>query len=126
MGLGQRVALRRDIAVVEAVEIDVDFFEEFKKHTHTLLGVRHGVRSIVPRHEGRSAAEGIGKRIAHDMPVSCGKAQVFAHGFTLDVFVGVVVFKGERIFRFGAFEGDFWDFREVWHAWFLVGLEMRL
>jgi hypothetical protein len=40
---------------------------------------------------------------------------MLAHGFALDEFVGVVVFKGERIFRLGAFVGDFWDFREVWH-----------
>jgi hypothetical protein len=38
---------------------------------------------------------------------------VLTHGFTLDEFVGVVVFEGERIFRLGPFVGDFWDFGEV-------------
>jgi hypothetical protein len=56
------------------------------------------------------------------MPVGGGETQVLAHGFALDEFIRVVVFEGERIFRLGAFVGDFWDFREVWHGYCFVGL----
>ena len=121
MGLGERVALGCDIAVVEAVEINVDFFEKFKKHTHSLLSVGDGIRAIIPRHQSCATAERIGKRIAHDMPIRRRKAQMLAHCFALDEFVGVVVFKCKGIFCFGAFVGDFWDFREVGHG--LVSLK---
>ena len=114
--LNQCVELGSHIAVVEAVEIDIDFFEKFEKHAHTLLGVGDGVRAIIPRHESRAATERIGKRVAHDMPVSGRKTQVIAHRLALDELVGVVMFESEGIFGLGALVGDLRNAGKVFGA----------
>ena len=119
--LGESVEFGGHIAVVEAVEVDVDLLEEFKEDAHALLGVGNGVRSVIPGHQRRAAAKGIGERVAHHMPVGGGEAQMVSHRLALDEFVGIVLFKGEGIFGFRPFEGDLWDAGEVFSAHGFIG-----
>ena len=116
VGLREGRELRRDVPVVEAVEVDSRFFEKFEKDAHAGPGIFHRVRSVVPRHQRGAAAEGIRQWVAHDVPVGRGKSKVLPHRLSLDEFVDVVMFESKRILRFGTFVGDPGNFREIGHG----------
>ena len=63
-----------------------------------------------------ASTEGIGERIAHDMPIGGSETQVNAHRLSLDQLIGVVVFEGEGIFGFGTLVGDLRNAGEVFGA----------
>ena len=115
IGLRQGGELRRNVPIVETVEVDPCFFEKLEKDAHAGPGIFHRVRSVVPRHERGAAAEGIGQRIAHDMPVGRGKSKVLPHRRSLNEFVGVVMFESKRILRLGTFVGDPGNFWKIGH-----------
>jgi hypothetical protein len=56
------------------------------------------------------------------VPITGGHAQVLAHRFAEDQFIGVVVAKGERGVAGRAFEADLLDTGEVRHGVFLIVL----
>ena len=108
-GFREIVELGSDVAVVEAIVVDVDLVEELEEDVGALEGVVHGVRLVVPRHDGSGAAEWIRQAVAHDMPVSGGEAHVVAHRLAINEFVRIVVLEREGVFRSRAFVADFWN-----------------
>ena len=107
VGFGEGFAFRRNVAVVKAVKRRAELFDEFEGRAHAVLRVLDGFRAVVPGADHRARAERIAARAAERVPVDHGEAQVVAHGFALDDFVGVVMFEGERVFGFRAFVFDF-------------------
>ncbi len=105
VGFGERGAFRGDVAVMEAVIVETDFFHEVEEHAGAVLGVGDGVRAIVPRVGGGACAEGIRAGSAHRMPVGATEAEPLGHGLAGDDFGGVIVFESERVFRRRAFVG---------------------
>lgn len=83
---------------------------------NALLSVADGIGVVIPRHQSRSGAEGIGEGVAHDVPVRRREAEVFAHGLSFDHFVGIVMFEGKGVFGGGALVNNFGYFREVGFA----------
>ena len=118
----QGSAFRRDVAVVKAVIGDGCFLEKFEKHRHTLERVGERVGTVVPRHECGGSAKGIGEPIAHHVPVSGAKTQVFGHGFVPYFFRGVIVAEGQRIVACSAFVTNDGNIGEVAHE----GLDKRV
>ena len=103
---------RRDVAIVKGVKRRAEFFDEFKSRAHAVLRV---LTDSVPSSHGRmhrARAERIAARAAKRVPVNDREAQMIAHRFALDDFVGVVMFEGERVFGFRAFVGDGPNLRE--------------
>ncbi len=113
---GKGGPLGGDIAVVEAVEINARFFQEFKKHRDPPAGVVERVRAIVPGHEGRGRTEGVGETVAHAMPVGGGKTQMLAHGFTRQFFGGIVMLEGESVLGLRPFVANNRNFGERGHG----------
>ena len=114
--LGQGLAFRRDVAVVEAVEVDLALLEELEEDRDTAEGVVEGVGTVIPGHEGRAGAERIGKAVAHHVPVGRGEAHVVLHLLSADLLVRIVVLEGERVLGLRSFELDDRDIREVRHV----------
>jgi hypothetical protein len=112
VGLAQVAALRGHVPVVEGVKRHAEFFHEFEGHADPALGVGDGIGAVVPGPDGRSHPEGIGQRIAEGVPVHHREAEMLAHRFALDDFVGVVMFEGQRIAGLGTLVLDLTDFGE--------------
>src|SRR6185437_7955602 len=55
------------------------------------------------------------------VPVSNGKPQMLFHRFAFNQFLRIVVFEGERVFRFWTFEPDLGNAREEFFGWFFHG-----
>ena len=94
--LGQRCAFGRNVAVMEAVEVDAALAKELEERVGASLAVVDGVSAIVPRHLRRRRAERIGKSIAHRVPVARGEAHLIAHRLAFDHLVGAIVAKAEQ------------------------------
>jgi len=50
----------RDITVMEAIKIDAGFFKKLKKDPSTLLGILHGIGTVIPGSDGCATTERIG------------------------------------------------------------------
>jgi hypothetical protein len=104
--LGQGPALGRDVAVVEAVEVDPALGEELEEHRDPPPGVVERVAAVVPRHLGGAHPEGVGERVPHGVPVGAREPKVLAHRLALDEGIGVVVAKGQRMAGVRPLESD--------------------
>ena len=125
--LGQRLTFGRDVAVMEGVVRGAQFFDELEGDTSTVLRVVDRVRAIVPRAQHRARAERVAARASERVPVNHAKAQMLPHGPALDNLAGIVVFEGQRIFRFGPFVRDAFDCRECTsHLLFRNAIGFRL
>ena len=113
VGLGERAALGRNVAVVEAPERRADFLKKFKRGVHP--GLRDGdcVRTLFPRAHDRAGAERIAARAAKAVPIRDRKPQVLRERAAVDDLVRVVVFERECVFRLRAFVGDDGEAGEV-------------
>ena len=115
--LAQCPAFRRDIAVVKGVERRAEFLDELERDPRAVFGIGHRVRAVVPRADGGANAERVGAGAAERVPIDDREAQMIAHGFAGDDFGGVVMFEGQRIFGFRAFEFYFRDiFKNSFHG----------
>ncbi|MNS68211.1 hypothetical protein D3C72_1014860 [compost metagenome] len=112
----QRAAFRGDIGVMEAVIVDTQFGEEFEGRGCFADRQLHGIAGVLPRALERPRTEHIGARPDERVPVTGGHAQVFAHGFAEDEFVGVVVTEGEGGIAVWAFVANRLDIREILHG----------
>ena len=113
--LGERLAFRRDVTVMEAVEVDLALLEELEEDRDATKGIVEGVGAVIPRHEGGAGAERVGEAVAHHVPVGRGEAHVVLHLLPADLLVRVVVLEGERVLGLRSFELDDRDIREVRH-----------
>ena len=116
VGLREVAEFGGDVAVVPAVVIDAHLIEELEEHVGALQGVGNGVGLVVPWHQGGRAAEGIGKAVAHDVPVGGREARVLLHRFPADDLIGIVLLEREGILGLGAFELDLGDIGEERHG----------
>ena len=116
MRLGEGLAFGSDVAVVEAVEVDLALLEELEEHRDATQGVVEGVGAVIPGHEGGAGAERVGEAVAHHVPVGRGEAHVVLHLLPADLLVRVVVLEGERVLGLRSFELDDRDIREVRHV----------
>ena len=103
VGFAQRLAFRRDVAVMKGVERRAEFFDELERGPRAIFGIGHRVRAVVPRTDGGADAKRVGAGAAKRVPIDDREAQMIAHGFAFDDFGGVVMFKGQRIFGFWPF-----------------------
>jgi hypothetical protein len=87
-----------------------------KKYIGALECIVDRVRLVVPWHQRRSSAEGVGQAIAHHVPISGTEAHVVAHGFPFDDLVGIVVFECKGVFRRRAFVADMRNIGKVCHG----------
>ena len=110
------VQLRRDIAIVEAVEAETELLHHLKACIGHTLRVVDAAAAVVPWALTRRAAEGIAGAALQRMPVGEREAQVLAHGLLAHDFVGIVVTEGETVLRLRPFIGDGLDLREVFLA----------
>ena len=117
VGLREGPAFRRDVTVMEAIEVDLALLKEFEEDRYAAEGVVERVGAVIPGHEGRAGAEGVGKAVAHHVPVGGGEAHVVLHLLPADLLVRVVVLEGERVLGLRSFELDDRDVREVRHDW---------
>ena len=108
-----RLALRGDVPVMEAVVVDADLLKELEEHLGAALRVFQSVRSIVPWGQRRTDPERIGQFIPHRVPVTAGKAQVLAHRLAFDLGVRVVPLERQRVAGVGAPIRDDRDVLEV-------------
>ena len=106
VGGGEIAHFRSDVAVMEAVVVEADFFHEVEEHAGAVLGVSHGIAAVIPRVGGGACAERIGPGAAHRVPIGAAEAEPLGHGLAFDDLGGVVMFERERVFRAGAFVGD--------------------
>ena len=99
-------AFRRDIAIVKRVKGSAEFLDELEGDARPIAGVLHRVRAIIPRADGRARTERIAENVPERVPVGDGEAKVIGHRLSLDDFLGVVMFEGERVFGFRTLVGD--------------------
>ena len=95
IAFGECVEFRRDIAIMPAVVIDAELVHELEAGPDAALRVGDGVAVVIPRTLCGAAAEGIGERVAHGVPVGDAETQVIAHFFAAHEFVGVVMLEGK-------------------------------
>ena len=116
VGFRQVAELRCDVAVVPAVVVDAGLIEELEEDIGALEGVVHGIALVIPWHQRSRASEGVGKTVAHHVPVGGGEAGVLLHRLTRDDFVRVVLLEGVGVLGFGSFELNFWDIGKIRHG----------
>ena len=95
--LGQRLAGRRDVGVMEGEERHVEDAEQVEGDVGLVLGQGHRVAAVHPRPQEGLAAERVAARPAERMPVAHGEAQMVFHAPPGDDAVLVVIMIGERI-----------------------------
>ena len=93
VGFGEGVPFRRDVPIVEAIVINVDFIEELEKNRYTSKGIFESLLSVVPRHEGSAFTKGVTKAISHAVPIGGTKAHMLAHRFAGHYLIGIIVMK---------------------------------
>ena len=106
VGLGEGLALGRDVAVMKGPERRADLLEEFEAGLEADLGDRDGILAALPRADDGARAERIGTRAPKRVPVRDGEAQVLADGAAVDDLVGIVVAKREGVGGAGSFVSD--------------------
>jgi len=106
VGLGEGLAFRRDVAVVERVEGGADLGEELEGGVHALERDGHGVFAAFPRAVDRAGAERIAAVATEGVPVSDGEAEVLRHRLAVDHFVGVIVLECKRVVGFRTIVSD--------------------
>ena len=109
----ERLAFRRDIAVVPAPVGGIDLLEKLKSGIHALLGDRQRVLALFPRTHDRARTKRIGAGATERMPVGNAEEHVLLHRLAIDHLGRVVVAKGERIVRARSFVGNRGDARKV-------------
>ena len=127
IGLGERFAFGRDVAIVEAIEMDTELLEELERHLRPVHGVLDRILTRLPRPLHRARSERIAAGAAEGVPIGNGEAKMVLHRSAFDHFVLIVMAKGERIFGLRTLEADFLDIRKRGHVRFLwAGLFGRL
>ena len=112
VALLQRGALRRDVAIVEAVKRRAQFLEKLNKHTRAVLRIGHIIRARFPRADRRARPERVIAHPAHRVPIRDAEAQVLLHRFAFDHLVGVVMLESQRVPRIRALVFDLLYVRE--------------
>ena len=89
LGLGDGRALGRDVAVVEAVEVDAELLAELEVDVDAVeRGVERRVGRVLPRPHARAReAEDVGAVAAPRVPVADGEAQPLLHRLAEDHLV---------------------------------------
>ena len=114
VALGQRLALGRDVAVVEAVVGSAQLLEKFKSRGGLLLGQFDCVAVALPGAPERARAEHVGAVAAEGVPVADRDAQLLFHALAAHDAVLVVEAEGERILRIRTLEWDGLDAGKCW------------
>ncbi len=96
VALGERRALGRHIAIVKAIQLDTQLFEELECHVHATQRHVERVAAGLPGADHGAGTERIGARAAEGMPVGDGKAEMLSHGLAFHDRVGVVVAEGQH------------------------------
>jgi len=76
---GQVVALGREVAVMEAKEIDPELLDALEGDLDAMLGVRERIIAAFPRALHRRRAERVEARAAHRVPIGDAEAEMLAH-----------------------------------------------
>jgi len=118
----ERAAFRRHVGVVKTVVVDAQLGEKLKGRLGLADRHFHRLAAALPRALEGAHAKHIRAGPDEGVPITGGHAQVFAHRFAEDQFVGVVVAKGEGGVAGGAFEANLLDTGEVRHGVFLIVL----
>jgi hypothetical protein len=102
--LGQRLAGRRHVGVMESEEGHVEDAEQVEGDVGLGLGHRHRVAAVHPRPQEGLAAKRVAARPAERMPIAHGETQMVFHAPPGDDAVLVVILVGERVGALRAFE----------------------
>jgi len=108
--LGEILALRTHVGVMEAVVGRAEQREEFEGDVGLELGGLH--RVLEPGTQEGLAAEGVAARPCEGVPIGHRKAQMVFHAFAHDDLVRLVIAEGQRIGAVGAFVFHFLDIAE--------------
>ena len=106
VGLRERGALGRNIAIVKAVEIDAALAKEFEERIGASKTVVDRITAVIPRHTRGRGAEWITQSIAHRVPVARSKAHLIAHRFAFHEFIGPIVAKAKILARTALNKGN--------------------
>lgn len=103
VGLLERAALGRDVAVVEGPEVDAELVEELEHRSHApVRDLELREARVLPGPRARRPSERVAAVAAQRVPERDGEAEPLAHGLARDDLVGVVVAERERVLRVGA------------------------
>jgi hypothetical protein len=119
--LRERLALRRNVAVVETIKRHADLLEKFEGGIHARFRNRDRIRAELPRTLNRAGTERIRARPTKRVPVRDRKTQVLRHRLPVYHLVRVVVAEGEGIRRADSFVGNATNFGEVRLGFFHEG-----
>ncbi len=126
VGVAQRGAFGGHVAVVEAIKRHAELFHELEGDADALAGHVHGIGAVFPGPDGAAGAERIAALAAEGVPVADREAQMLTHRLAFDNLVGVVMSKGQRVERLGAFVGNFRHVGKVRHGGTCSGTGRRI
>lgn len=112
VAVGQLLAFRGDVSVVEAEERGAELFHELEADTHAVHGILDRVLAGFPRAEHRAGAERVGAGATKRVPIGDAEPQLVLHRLAFHLLVRVVVAEGQRVLRVGAFKSDLLDVRK--------------
>ena len=98
---------------MEAVERCPQLGDELEGDIDTLEGVLDRLATIVPRAVERRSAERIDACPSERVPIRDGEPQQVLHPLSLDLLVGIVMTKGERVSCLRPLEWNFGDVCKV-------------
>ncbi len=101
------VSFGGDVAIVEGVKRNAQFFEQLEGYLGDLLSIGDRMSSVVPGPECRTGAKRIRQRISKSVPVDDREPQVLLHRLPVDDLVGIVMLEVQRISRLGTAILDF-------------------
>ena len=111
--LGQRPALRRDVAVMKRIKRRLYFREKLKRRIHPRLRDGNRVLPLFPWPHNRARAERVGPDAAKRMPVGNRKPEMILQCPAVDDLGGIVMPECERIGARRAFVANRFDFGEM-------------
>ena len=97
VALRQVVHLRRNVPVMETVEINPHLFHELEKYIHPAQGVIQRITPVVPWHLRRTTSKRVRQLIAHAVPVRRRKPQMLPHRLPLHQLLRIVMLECQRV-----------------------------
>ena len=106
LSLRRSRSLGSDIAIVKAIEVDTELFEQLEGCVHRRLGGDDSIRFPSPRSGESRAPECIGAGSAQRMPVANGETKMLGHRLACDHARLVIVTERKGILRFRTLVGN--------------------